>query len=59
MTDDVRANAPAVLASGVVLGLIVFLIAAVWSSFTITTSHPQASRTCTWSSATSPNLSCS
>jgi len=35
MTDDVRANAPAVLASGVVLGLIVFLIAAVWSSFTI------------------------
>src|SRR5881409_1164420 len=35
MTDDVRANAPAMLASGVVLGLVVFLIAAVWSSFTI------------------------
>ncbi len=29
------------------------------TSFSITTSHPQASRTCTWSSATSPNLSCS
>ena len=29
------------------------------TSFTITTSHPQASRTCTWSSNTSPNLSCS
>ena len=35
MTDDVRANAPAMLASGVVLGLVLFLIAAVWSSFTI------------------------
>jgi len=29
------------------------------SSFTITTSHPQATKTCTWSSNTSPNLSCS
>src|SRR5207247_4084878 len=35
MTDDVRANAPAVLASGAVLGLVFFLVAAVWSSFTI------------------------
>ena len=35
MTDDVRANAPAVLASGAVLGLVLFLVAAVWSSFTI------------------------
>ena len=29
------------------------------TSFTITTSHPQATKTCTWSSNTSPNLSCS
>jgi len=29
------------------------------SSFTITTSHPQATRTCTWASNTSPNLICS
>jgi len=29
------------------------------SSFTITTSHPFATRTCTWSSSTSPNLICS
>src|SRR5437870_910102 len=29
------------------------------SSFTITTRHPQATRTCTWWSNTSPNLSCS
>ncbi len=34
MADD-RANAPALLASGVVLGLILFLIAAAWASFTI------------------------
>ena len=29
------------------------------SSFTITTTHPQATRTCTWTSNASPNLSCS
>ena len=29
------------------------------SSFSVTVSHPQATRTCTWSSNTSPNLSCS
>jgi len=29
------------------------------NSFTIRTSHPQATRTCTWTSDASPNLSCS
>ncbi len=29
------------------------------SSFTITTTHPQATRPCTWTSNASPNLSCS
>ena len=29
------------------------------SSFSVTVSHPQATRTCTWSSNTSPNLVCS
>ena len=28
------------------------------SSFTITTTHPQATKTCTWTSNTSPNLIC-
>src|SRR5439155_443913 len=35
MTTDPRANAPAMLASGVVLGLILFLVAAIYGSFTI------------------------
>jgi len=35
MTVDERVNAPAVAASGLVLGLVLFLIAAVYSSFTI------------------------
>ncbi len=35
MTDDVRSNAPAMMASATVLGLVIFLVAAVWSSFTI------------------------
>jgi len=35
MTDEFRGNAPAMLASGAVLGLILFVLAAVWSSFTI------------------------
>ena len=35
MTTDPRTNAPAMLASGVVLGLILFLVAAVYASFTI------------------------
>src|SRR5215467_8760271 len=34
MTDD-RPNLPATLASGIVLALVLFLVAAVWSSFTI------------------------
>ena len=29
------------------------------NAFTIQTSHPQAARTCTWTSNTSPNLTCS
>jgi len=29
------------------------------TSFAITTSHPQATKTCTWSSNGSPNLTCS
>jgi regulator of protease activity HflC (stomatin/prohibitin superfamily) len=35
MADEFRGNAPAMLASGVVLGVVVFVIAAIWSSFTI------------------------
>jgi prohibitin 1 len=35
MTDDAHPTAPALLASGLVLGLVLFVIAAVWSSFTI------------------------
>src|SRR5437879_6324818 len=35
MTVDERVNAPAVAASGLVLGLVLFLVAAVYSSFTI------------------------
>jgi prohibitin 1 len=35
MTDDPRANAPAMLASGTVLALVLLLVAAVYSSFTI------------------------
>jgi prohibitin 1 len=35
MTDDARPSAPALLASGMVLGLVLFVIAAIWSSFTI------------------------
>src|SRR5262245_22107675 len=35
MADEFRGNAPAMLASGVVLAIVVFVIAAVWSSFTI------------------------
>src|SRR3989442_2086961 len=35
MTDETRTNAPAMLASGLVLAAILFLVAAVWSSFTI------------------------
>src|SRR2546428_14158348 len=35
MTDETRTNAPAMLASGAVLGLILFLVAAVYASFTI------------------------
>ena len=35
MADDMREHAPAMLASGVVLGLILFVIAAAWASFTI------------------------
>src|SRR5262245_35059374 len=35
MSDDFRGNAPQMLASAVVLGLIVVLLAAVWGSFTI------------------------
>ncbi|HJQ83997.1 MAG TPA: prohibitin family protein [Candidatus Binatia bacterium] len=35
MTDDFRGNAPQVLASSIVLGLVVFVLAAAWSSFTI------------------------
>jgi prohibitin 1 len=35
MANDLRENAPAMLASGLVLGLILLLVAAVWSSFTI------------------------
>lgn len=35
MADDFRDSAPAALASGVVVAIIVFVFAAVWSSFTI------------------------
>src|SRR2546427_1361813 len=35
MTDETRTNAPAMLASGLVLAAILFLVAAVYSSFTI------------------------
>ncbi|TMA35232.1 MAG: hypothetical protein E6J83_17685, partial [Deltaproteobacteria bacterium] len=35
MTTDPRTNAPAMLASGVVLGLILFLVAGIYGSFTI------------------------
>ena len=35
MTNDPRPNAPAMLASGMVLGLILFLVAAIYGSFTI------------------------
>jgi regulator of protease activity HflC (stomatin/prohibitin superfamily) len=35
MADDFRDSAPAALASGVVVAIVVVLIAAVWSSFTI------------------------
>jgi len=35
MADDFRGNAPQMLASGVVLGLILFVLAAAWASFTI------------------------
>ena len=35
MTVDERVNAPAMVASGLVLGLVLFLVAAVYSSFTI------------------------
>src|SRR3989441_2200205 len=35
MTDETRTNAPAMLASGLVLGLVLFLVTAVYSSFTI------------------------
>ena len=35
MTDETRTNAPAMLASGLVLGAVLFLVAAVYSSFTI------------------------
>jgi len=35
MADDLRAATPAALASGVMLAAILFLVAAVWSSFTI------------------------
>jgi regulator of protease activity HflC (stomatin/prohibitin superfamily) len=35
MADEFRGNAPAMLASGVVLGVVLFVIAAIWSSFTI------------------------
>jgi prepilin-type N-terminal cleavage/methylation domain-containing protein len=29
------------------------------SSFSISTSHPRATRSCTWSNSTTPNLTCS
>ncbi len=35
MADDFRGNAPAMMASAAVLGIVLFVIAAVWSSFTI------------------------
>ena len=35
MADDFRGNAPAMMASGVVLGIVLFVLAAVWASFTI------------------------
>ena len=35
MADEFRGNAPAMLASGVVLGVVVFVIASIYSSFTI------------------------
>jgi regulator of protease activity HflC (stomatin/prohibitin superfamily) len=35
MADDLRAATPAALASGVMLAVVLFLVAAVWSSFTI------------------------
>src|SRR2546430_17499424 len=35
MTDETRTNAPAMLASGLVLAAVLFLVAAVYSSFTI------------------------
>jgi len=35
MADDFRGNAPQMLASAVVLGLILFVLAAAWASFTI------------------------
>src|SRR5207244_8986354 len=35
VTDEYRAPTPAALASGAVLALVLFLVAAVWASFTI------------------------
>ena len=35
MADDFRGNAPAMAASGVVLGIVLFVLAAAWASFTI------------------------
>src|SRR5262245_65765855 len=35
MSDEFRGNAPQMLASAVVLGLILFVIAATWASFTV------------------------
>src|SRR5438309_11305625 len=35
MTDETRTNAPAMLASGLVLAAVLFLLAAIYSSFTV------------------------